>query len=407
MGRAHPPVVALLVLGLCSWSCDRSRGGTVSEDAALQGPRTLGFIELRGAIPTPSSPGGGAVAWANDEADGGLASMPGVAQVSLDDAAVPTDAASAIATPSPSEGPVAEEPLRSWSAQALPPVLARAIDARGHRVALTEDSVVDESARGARSALVFDDARCDAMLDTLSFDEAGAGYAVRAGRVFVRGPDARGWAATNACTDIAGEPWSFDPSRGWSVIAHRSRGATPAVMVTRDRTGRYDWTVVSAAGERVGAAALDPDGSRLVLEHGGHPLMIDVTREVAGAVLATASVEFEGVTRTKNGVIVWRQSDGDLDLLVSRLARGSYRRERVARDAGTETVRVLGVWAGALGLRVAITTRGVELFEAGRAHGREVVRWPSTLNSAHGINVGWLPDGRLAAVTPVAWAREN
>jgi hypothetical protein len=404
MSRAHASVVALLVVGLCAGGCDRSRGGIVSDDAALQGPRTLGFVELRGAIPTPSSPGGGAVAWASEEADGGLASMPGPAPVS-DDAAAAPDAVAPSAVES--TAPVAEERPRPWSVQALPAVLARAIDARGHRVALTEDSVVDESARGARSALVFDDARCDAPLDALSFDEADAGYVVRAGRVFVRRPDAREWVATNVCTDIAGEPWSFEPSRGWSVIAHRSRGATPAVMVTRDRTGRYNWTVVSAAGERVGAAALDPDGSRLVLEHGGHPLMIDVTREVAGAVLATASVEFEGVTRTKNGVIVWRQSEGDVDLLVSRLARGSYRRERVARDAGTETVRVLGVWAGALGQRVAITTRGVELFEAGRAHGREVARWPAVLNSAHGINVGWLADGRLAAVTPSAWARED
>jgi hypothetical protein len=302
----------------------------------------------------------------------------------------------------------------SWLVEALPPASARAIDARGRRVAIVDGAVVDESVSGPRAARVerleMDANACELPRESLSFDEEGNGYLVHAGRVFVRAHNAVQWSRTLACSNIEGEPWVLSAQRGWGVIARRGREAVPALLFTHERDGRQGWFAVSAADPGVTGAVLDEDGSRLVLAHGGHPIMIDVTREVAGAVLATASVPFEGVSRTSSGVVVWREDGVDLDLLVSRLARGPYQRERLLRDttrAGDPSREVLNVWAGAGGQRVVVTRSGVELRDAGAAHARTVARWPVALESAQGVSVGRLADGRLAVVTPVAWAREG
>jgi len=405
MPRAHAATLALLALGVSALSSSCQRAGGVartSEDAALAGPRTLGFIELRAAVPTPSSAGGGFVASAFDDTDAAAASSVSVAAPNGEG-----DAGDAAPSASAQDATARGERGAGWVLQTLATVNARAIDHRGHRMALTDESVVDESApNAAPQPLVFDDHRCEVPFDALSFDEDGAGYLVRRGRVFVRVPGATAWSRTTVCNDVAGERWLFSTTRGWGVLSRRGRTATPAMLYTRERDGRNGWFAVGEIDQDVSAAAFDQDGSRVVLVHGGHPLMIDVTNEVAGAIFATANVEFEGITRTRSGVVVWRQDGEELDLLVSRLARGSYRRERIARDAGTATVRVLGVWTGALGQRVAVTTRGLEFYEAGRGRSAEVVRWAVSLNTAHGINIGWLPDGRLVVVTPNAIARQ-
>ncbi|MFO0562641.1 MAG: hypothetical protein U0269_31780 [Polyangiales bacterium] len=407
MPRAHAAAIVLLALGLSALSSSCQRTGAAlraSEDAALAGPRTLGFIELRAPVPTPSSVSGGFVPSAMDEGDSGAASGVAAALETEADASALPDAGS------PAPGPDASargDRGAAWVVQPLAGAHARAIDHRGHRMALIDERVVDESAPNAPAQpLVFDDSHCEFPFDTLSFDEDGAGYLVRRGRVFVRAPGATEWSRTTVCNDVEGEPWLFSATRGWGVLSRRARSATPAMLYTREIEGRSGWFAVSAADAELSAAALDDDGSRVVLVHGGHPLMIDMTNEVAGAIFATANLEFEGITRTRSGVVVWRQDGEDLDLLVSRLARGSYRRERIARDAETATVRVLGVWTGALGQRVAVTTRGVEFYEAGRAHSAEVARWAAPLNTAHGINIGWLSDGRLAVATPNAIARQ-
>lgn len=361
------------------------------EDAALQGPRTLGFIEVRHAIPAPSMASGASLSPIESEAE-----SDGGAPPALDGASVESASADAAALP---------EGGRAWVAQGLPTALARAIDARGHRMAIIGSAVVDESG-GARRALSAGEGRCDVEHEWLSFDEAGAGFAVREGRVFVRRPGSEEWVAANGCTDVPGEPWVFSEEFGWKFVARNARQSLPATLSTLDRTGAAGWTVVNGIDSELDAVVLDPDGSRLVLEHGGHPFMVDNARAVAGAVFATTNARFTGVTRTKNGVLAWREEaeSAVIEVLHARWGRGPFRRERLVREGGSRGARVLGVWTSALGQRVAVTARGVELFEAGAVHGTEVARWPLGLNSAHGINIGWLADGRLAVVTPVGWA---
>ena len=65
---------SLLALGAQCVGCQRSVTVAASDDAALQGPRTLGFVELRGPIPTPSTVGGSAAQGINAEVDGAVVS---------------------------------------------------------------------------------------------------------------------------------------------------------------------------------------------------------------------------------------------------------------------------------------------------------------------------------------------
>ncbi|MBL8678104.1 MAG: hypothetical protein JNK05_03020 [Myxococcales bacterium] len=404
--------------------CQRSAPATV-EDVVLGGPRTLGFIELRGAIPAPNV-GGGA---------------PATSVVIVDDVPDPTDDASALGAlgedaapnaieservaaadagaPLTPEQPTGNEPARivatppaPWTVRALSPALARAIDDRGHRIALVGDAIVDETAGGRRVELAFDDQRCDLPFDTIAFDGDGAGYLVRRGRVFLKAPHQDTWERAAVCNNLLGNPWVYDASRGWRVLSRRGRSAEPAIL-SHSASGELasGWTAISGARSSTTHAVVDVDNSRVVLESGGHPLKIDVTLEVAGAILATASVPFQGITRTRTGVVVWREDTGgaDVDLLFSTTIRGQYQRARVARDAGARAGEVLGVWAAPGGARVIVTRRGVELFEGTdvRAHAHSVARWSTPINTESGISVGWLSNGKLAVVTPNAWAVER
>jgi hypothetical protein len=389
-------------------------------DGGLAGPRTLGFIELRGRIPTPA-PSGGSLA----PSDGTREERGG--RSAIEDGIDAGDAAELGAGPESADagdggdlniGTLnrdASSLFVAWRVESLSRADARALDARGRRFALRDGAVIDEGlgARAAgteragtgRATLPDDDAQCELPHETLAFDPSGAGYLVHRGRVFVRAPEASGWSRTMACSNVEGAAWTLSSARGWGLLARRGRGVTPALLFTRERDGRAGWYALSAVDADVTAAALDEDGSRLVLAHGGHPVLIDVTREVGGAVLATASVPFEGVTRTRAGVVVWRADGADLDVLAADRARGPFRREQVLRERiSSEAGEVLGVWALDAGGRVIVTRMGVEVRPSGAPAAREVARWPRRLPSREGVSVGWRADGRPAVVTPEAWA---
>jgi hypothetical protein len=411
---------ALPLFALALAGCERS---TVvqREDVVLGGPRTLGFIELRSAIPAPNVSGGApatSVVIVDDvpETTSGATTLENMGQQSIGlentsinaDASAPSDAASPSAALLEPWG--SAEPAQ-WTTRALPPALARAIDDRGHRIALIGDAVVDESANGTRVELAFDDHTCDLPYDTISFDDDGAGYIVRRGRVFLRPPGQAAWERAAVCNNLLGVPWAFDGARGWRVLSRRGRSAEPAIL-SHGASGELSsgWTAISGARASTTHAVVDVDNSRVLLESGGHPIKIDVTLEVAGALLATASVPFQGITRSRTGVLVWREEPGgaEVDTLFSSTIRGQYQRARIARDSGARAGEVLAVFAAPGGARVIVTRRGVELFEGtARAHAHSVARWPVALETETGISVGWLANGKLAVVTPTAWAYER
>jgi hypothetical protein len=190
------------------------------------------------------------------------------------------------------------------------------------------------------------------------------------------------------------------------VLSRRGVGVTPAMLFTREREGTRGWFASQAVFEDVSAAVMNAEGARLLLVHGGHPVMVDVAREVGGAVLPSARVGFEGVTRTQAGVVVWRNDRASLDVLVARHPRGPYRRASVERPLGAGAGEVLSVYAASLGALVIVHRSGVEWHEPGDGRARSVARWPSPLERAQGLSMGWLANGRIAVVTPVAWARE-
>lgn len=430
MSSARERVLYALSL-LSIVGCQRAPSQAV-EDVVLGGPRTLGFIELRGAIPAPNV-GGGAPATSvvivddvpdpSDDASASAAfenlgqqsTQPTL--VALEDAGVTADPTrpsepAQVAAPNGAPNPAPNAVPAPWTVRALAPALARAIDDRGHRMALIGDALVDETAGGRRVELAFDDQRCDLPYDTIAFDGDGAGYLVRRGRVFLKTPHQDAWERAAVCNNLLGNPWVYDASRGWRVLSRRGRSAEPAIL-SHGASGELasGWTAISGARSSTTHAVVDVDNSRVVLESGGHPLKIDVTLEVAGAILATASVPFQGITRTRTGVVVWREDNrgADVDVLFSTTIRGQYQRARIARDAGAREGEVLGVWAAPGGGRVIVTRRGVELFEGteARGHAHSVARWPAPVTTEAGISVGWLANGKLAVVTPNAWAFER
>jgi len=96
MPRARAAVGVLLALGVGALgsSCQRLGAGVrANRDAALAGPRTLGFIELRAPLATPSSVRGGFVSSVMDEGDSGASSSADAVQKTAADVSAWSDAA--------------------------------------------------------------------------------------------------------------------------------------------------------------------------------------------------------------------------------------------------------------------------------------------------------------------------
>ncbi|MDP3277315.1 MAG: hypothetical protein Q8Q09_19155 [Deltaproteobacteria bacterium] len=387
-------------------ACERLFGA-VPEDVVLGGPRTLGFVEMGGRMASPELAFTGAISELGEggaSSDAASESDPSAGDPWLD-AGTGSEASVLEDLQDPEGPPGPEQGAMRWRYLSLRAARARAVDLRGHRHALRDDAVIDEET-GERQALNLDDISCQNAHEHLAFDTHGAGYAVRAGRVFLRAAGQTRWARTPVCTNIHGEPWVSESHRGWGLLARRTDAREAAILHTRDAPGATGWYALMAVGATVSAAVLDDDGSRLVLESGGHPVLVDVTRVVAGAVLATASVPFAGVTRTGAGVVVWRSSGDVADLLVASRARGPYVRQAMSlgeREERQSLGPLLGVWALDGDTRVAVLARGVVVSRGSVGH--VVQRWTQPWTRPEGVSVSPATGGGVRVVGPLGEAQ--
>jgi hypothetical protein len=211
------------------------------------------------------------------------------------------------------------------------------------------------------------------------------------------------------CTDLEGEPWAArEDARGWAVIGRRFPHDDAALLMTEDPSARVGWYAVTALDATMTSVLVEGSGSMLSLSAGGHLVVVDRERHVAGEVIAATHALFGSMTRTGWGIVVARDVDASTrEVVVGTDLQRPFAREQRGRPAGASTARVFALQHGEL---LALTNRGVE-WSAGPGHAFiEVVRHPASWSAgdpgSHG-SFGWLDDGTPALVFPDGWARTN
>ncbi|MEI8258402.1 MAG: hypothetical protein WCJ30_22225 [Deltaproteobacteria bacterium] len=285
--------------------------------------------------------------------------------------------------------------------RALPLAQARAIDPHGHIHALRSGAVLDETSGTPAVVLPRMTPPCSAAYDHLAFAPDGSAVAISHGRVYVRAPRATVWTGTPACSDVPGEPWARRAaSPGWVVVGRRQPGRDPALLMTDDPTGSTGWFATTALDPTLTAISLEPGGSFVTLTSGGHAILVDRERLVAGAVLVASDVLWDGITRTDAGLAMWHDHGAsERDVVVGTTVTARFDRQHRARPVGPRTLRVFAMEYGRL---VAVTDRGVEWGAAGDSPFVEVARWPEGAATHTGEAVlGWVSEAP-ALVTPDA-----
>ena len=285
-----------------------------------------------------------------------------------------TVATSPIGPPShsPEVHTLAPAPAAPWCAMALPTVDARAIDRRGHVVALKDETLWDETS-GTLVARVHGEPACPTVRNHLGFQRDGSGVAFAHGRLFVHPRDGVAWTYTPVCSDVGGEPWTARPGgAGWAMLGRRSEGRELALLLTEDPTGTAGWYALTALDRRISAASLVGNGSMVALEAGGHAVFVDRESHVAGEVIAASDALWTAITRSFSGIAIARDVSPDAREIVTGSGEGwLFERQRRARPSGSHSERVFVLDFGRL---LAVTDIGIEwsgvrghAFVAGRA----------------------------------------
>lgn len=294
----------------------------------------------------------------------------------------------------------APAPSAPWCVRSLPTANARAIDPHGHVFALRGGAVVDETAGSAPVRLPASNPPCSVQLAHLAFASNGSAAAIWAGRVYFRPRGASTWVMTPVCTDLGGEPWAprLDGA-GWAVIGRRFAARDPALLMTEEATASTGWYAITALDPTMTGLSLEGGGSFVALTSGGHAVLVDRERHVAGEILAANDALWPSITRTEAGVVLARDESPVLrDLVLGTTVTGRFDRQRRPRPAGPRT---LAAYAGEFGRVLAATNQGVEWSVEPAAPFVEVARWPgsSAPGSSAEISMGWLGDGVPAIVT--------
>ncbi len=283
--------------------------------------------------------------------------------------------------------------------RALPLAQARAIDPHGHIFALRDGAIVDETAGTPPARLPAMSPRCTVAHDHLAFASDGSGVAISHGRVYVRSARAMLWTATPACSDVAGEPWSPRTGvPGWVLVGRRQPGWDPALLMTDDPTGSTGWYAITALDPTMTSISLEGGGSFVTLNSGGHAILVDRERHVAGAILVAIDSLWDGITRTDAGLAMWHDAGPtERDVVIGTTVTARFDRQHRARPPGPRTLRVFALEFGRL---IAVTDRGVEWGAAGGVPFVEVARWPepSAIHAGE-ASLGWVAEAP-ALVTP-------
>jgi len=262
----------------------------------------------------------------------------------------------------------------------------RAIDARGAVWAIEGRYLLDET-RGVATDMPQEIPCPSPARWALSFDADDRAFALAAGRFYVRAGRDEPFRVTPLCTDVGGAPWSLLRNGGYGLVNTPPRGGR-AMLLTNDRTGAMGWFAVTAMEDSITEAVLDADRSVATLSAGGHLVVVDQVRVVAGEVLATRSELFAGIRRTPAGVVAWRDASPTTRVMVmTDSLGGEFSRVESAHPAS----RTLGVFRLDLARLVAVTDAGIELStDNGERFARVLARPVDDLRGAR-AGAGWLP----------------
>jgi hypothetical protein len=292
--------------------------------------------------------------------------------------------------------------IAPWCVRTLPRADARAIDPHGHVLALRNGSVVDETAGTPPERLPPMTPACTVHRNHLAFAHDGSAAAIADGRVYFRARGRTAWVGTPACTDLAGEPWSpRSDGTGWVLVGRRHPGTDPALLMTEDAAARIGWYAITALDPTMTGLSMEGSGSFVALTSGGHLVLVDRERHVAGEVLAANDALWPLISRTDSGLVVARDEGPSMrDAVLGTGVVGRFERQHRARPPGAPTLAVFAVEFGRL---VAVTDRGVEWGAEGGAPFVEVATWDGDASQvAANAELGWLSDGNPALVTPLA-----
>jgi hypothetical protein len=302
--------------------------------------------------------------------------------------------------PEPAPPPRAED-LAPWCFAPLPHAEARAFNRRGHSIAVRDESVRDETTGAVLVARLPSEIPCPTFRNHLAFDRDDNAALLLHGRLYVHRHDGP-WSVTPVCTDVGGEPWTARSGGGFIALGRRMAGRELAMLMTDDRDGAFGWYATTALDRTITSALLEPDGSLMALEAGGHAILVDRVRTVAGEIIPAADALWTSLAETPSGIAITRDDSPDAREIVRGVnIQSAFERERRARPAGTHTIRVALLEFGRM---LAVTDRGVEWSSGPARPFVEVVRWPNPIAtdppSAIDVTVGWLTNGEIAIAIP-------
>jgi len=229
----------------------------------------------------------------------------------------------------------------------------------------------------------------------LSFAEGSSVFAVVDGRLYVKAPG-HPFAATPMCGDLgpaAASPWQ---GGGYAFVSNGRITGEPSLLLTHDPEGRIGWYAITALAPTMRAVVMDGNRSMLTLNGRGQLVVVDQVHTVAGEVLAAQGARFEGLSRTDEATLAWRDTgDTGREFVWGARLDGEFSRITAERPQGTATR-----YAAMLDLArfVAVTDEGVELSSDGGQHfARVFVRRGGRPATVGGASAGWIAEG-VAAV---------
>lgn len=302
-------------------------------------------------------------------------------------------------TPPPRPAP----PTAPWCWRALPHADVRALDAQGAVWSVRGTHLIDETHSSALELQA--DLPCPMTPAwALAFDADDRGYALLGSRFYVRAGRNDTFRLTPLCTNVGGAPWSALRARGFGLVTTPPRAGGRALLLTNDPHGAMGWYAVTALEETITHAVLDEDRSMATLSSGGHLVVVDQRRIVAGEVLATRSETFAGLRRTPAGVVAWRDASPTLRVVVGADALGG---EFTRLEGSHPASRTLAVMRLDLARLVAVTDRGVELSSDNGSTWASVLARPMTADDGARAAAGWLPQRHPALALPDGLATDD
>jgi hypothetical protein len=212
---------------------------------------------------------------------------------------------------------------------------------------------------------------------------------------------------------LRGQPWARrQESTGWAVVARRVPDHEAALLLTDDPSARVGWYAATALDATMTGVVLEGDGSVVALVRGGHMILVDRARSVAGGVAAAGFEMFRGLTHTGAGLAAFRDVDAATrEVVVGTTVQGRFTSVRAQHPAGPQTE---AVFVANFGQLLAVTDRGVEVLPPGSDRFTSVATWPTRSvdggtprTSSQNPTLGWLADGTpvIATVSSAASPR--